>query len=140
MFFMSAAIFFGDMILCFVDAYVAKMLGVIILLLMGIFIICKSFFQVDDYDFDQSEHIDFMEALYLGLAISIDAFAAGVGNSVSGCNNMWLPVCVALCQGLFLKMGLVLGRGCAYRLHIKQSVFNFISGVLLIVLAIFRFI
>ena len=135
MIFMGAAIFFGDAILLYVDGCVAKILGASMLFVMGVFIICKSFFSTADYN---STHIDFMEAVYLGAAMSIDGFAAGVSSGVSGCRSVWLPVCVAISQILFLDMGLFFGHRCVIKLNIKQSVFTFISGVLLIGLAILR--
>lgn len=138
MIFMGAAIFFGDAILLYVDGCVAKILGASMLFVMGVFIICKSFFSTADYDVDNSTHIDFMEAVYLGAAMSIDAFAAGVSSGVSGCRSVWLPVCVAISQILFLDMGLFFGHRCVIKLNIKQSVFTFISGVLLIGLAVLR--
>lgn len=138
MIFMGAAIFFGDAILLYLDAYIAKILGSSMLFIMGVFIICKSFFHTDDYDVDKSTHIDFMEAVYLGTAVSIDAFAAGVSSGVAGCKSVWLPICVAVSQILFLDIGLIFGHKCVMKLKVKQSIFTFISGVLLIGLAIFK--
>ena len=140
MIFMGAAIFFGDAILLYVDVCVAKILGASMLFAMGVFIICKSFYHTADYDVDNSTHIDFVEAMYLGAAMSIDAFAAGVSSGVSGYRSVWLPVCVAVSQILFLDMGLIFGSRCVVKLKVKQSIFNFVSGVLLIALAIFRFL
>ena len=90
-------------------------------------------------DFDSSKHIDTLEAIYLGIALSIDSFGAGISSAVSGVNSMIVPLAAGLCQLLFLCCGDLLGRKLKLFRQIKSQVFVVISGVLLIVLAMIRY-
>lgn len=90
-------------------------------------------------DFDGSKHIDTLEAIYLGVALSIDSFGAGISSAVSGVNSMLVPVAAGLCQLLFLCSGDLLGRRLKLFKSINSQVFVVISGVLLIVLAMVRY-
>ena len=90
-------------------------------------------------DFDDSKHIDVFEAVYLGVALSIDSFGAGISSAVSGVNSMLAPVAAGLCQLLFLCGGDLLGRRLKLFKNINSQMFVVISGVLLIVLAMVRY-
>lgn len=90
-------------------------------------------------DFDDSKHIDTFEAIYLGVALSIDSFGAGISSAVSGVNSTLVPVAAGVCQLLFLCCGDLLGRRLKLFKSINSQVFVVISGVLLIVLAMLRY-
>ena len=90
-------------------------------------------------DFDSSKHIDTLEAVYLGNALSIDSFGAGISSAVSGVNSMAVPLAAGLCQLLFLCCGDFLGSRLKLFHQINSQVFVVISGVLLIVLAMIRY-
>lgn len=90
-------------------------------------------------DFDGSKHIDTLEAIYLGVALSIDSFGAGINSAVSGVNSILAPFAAGLCQLLFLCTGDLLGRKLQLFKSINSQVFVVISGVLLIVLAMVRY-
>lgn len=90
-------------------------------------------------DFDHSKHIDVLEAIYLGVALSIDSFGAGISSAVSGVNSYLVPVAAGLCQLLFLCGGDCLGRRLTLFKRVDSQVFVVISGTLLIVLAMVRY-
>lgn len=91
------------------------------------------------YDFDKSEHIDTIESIYLGFALSIDSFAAGISSSISGFSSLFIPIFVGLFQILFLSLGDFLGSKVSSFKNIDPKVFVIISGSILIILSIVRY-
>ncbi len=89
-------------------------------------------------DFDGSSHIDVFEAVYLGAALSVDSFGAGVSSAVSGMHSAAVPLTAGAVQLLFLCAGLFLGRRLKRLAKADSRVFVVLSGVLLIVLALLR--
>lgn len=61
-------------------------------------------------DQDSSGVIDSRESIALGLALGLDAFAAGFGASLSGFSLLIVPLVAVACP-LFLVLGCRLGRG-----------------------------
>ena len=90
-------------------------------------------------DFDNSNKIDAKEALYLGLALSLDSLAAGIGAGLTGISFWFLPPVIGAAQFLFLTIGAVLGEHLAGIKNISPKVWSAISGILLMTLALFRF-
>ncbi|PWA05459.1 sporulation membrane protein YtaF [Pueribacillus theae] len=88
-------------------------------------------------DFDESGTITGIEALILGLALSMDAFGAGISAALLGYSPLFLAISIACMSSIFvlsgMKCGLILSK-------IKwMERFSLIPGVLLIVLGIFKF-
>mgnify|MGYP004510514685 CR=1 FL=1 len=90
-------------------------------------------------DFDHSAHIDAFEAIYLGAALSIDSFGAGISSAVSGLNSLFIPIVAGLCQLLFLCAGNMIGQRISSFQKIDSKIFVVCSGILLIILALIRF-
>lgn len=61
-------------------------------------------------DLDRSGRLSMEEAALLGLALALDAAAAGVGAGLSGLGRPWLPALVGGVTLLFIAAGLYLGR------------------------------
>ena len=91
-------------------------------------------------DFNQSSAIDPIEAVYLGLALSMDSFGAGIGSGAAGLFLPIVPFIVALVQIVFLTAGLYLGKKAAALSQIQENTWTVFSGFLLILLGIFRFL
>lgn len=89
-------------------------------------------------DMDSSKSIDSFEACYMGVALSVDSFAAGVSTGITGMSSIAVVAMCGGCQLLFLCMGLFLGKRLRLVKNINDKVFTVISGVLLIVLSIIR--
>lgn len=89
-------------------------------------------------DIDKSSDIDCREAIYLGVALSIDAFGAGIGYAVSGFNSMFIPVVTAVFQYVFLSCGWFFGKRLRIFNNVDSQIFVVISGALLIVLSVVR--
>ncbi|WP_382400371.1 sporulation membrane protein YtaF [Lentibacillus salinarum] len=60
-------------------------------------------------DLDQSGSISAMEAVFLGFALAIDAFGAGLGAAMLGYSPFLTAFAIALMSGLFVWCGVRLG-------------------------------
>ncbi|KQL43528.1 hypothetical protein AN963_29215 [Brevibacillus choshinensis] len=61
-------------------------------------------------DTDRSGHIMGWEAVMLGLALSLDAFGAGISLTFLGYSPLVVALCIAVMSALLLAIGLSLGR------------------------------
>ena len=67
-------------------------------------------------DLDRSGSISPREALWLGTALSLDAFAAGLGAAMLGLSPWLTSAAAAVCSGTFLALGMKAGfRAAAFR-------------------------
>ena len=89
-------------------------------------------------DFDKSNRIDAKEAMYLGLALSLDAIGVGLGSALGGLRAYYIPLLVGLSQLILLSIGLAGGRALTRHIKIDQRIWSVMSGVLLIILALMR--
>ncbi|MEQ8201199.1 MAG: sporulation membrane protein YtaF [Syntrophomonadaceae bacterium] len=64
-------------------------------------------------DFDHSGEIGSREALFLGLALAMDAFGAGIGIAMAGYNILFTAIAVGMVKFLLVGGGLLLGRTVA---------------------------
>ncbi|MBP3949735.1 sporulation membrane protein YtaF [Bacillus suaedae] len=88
-------------------------------------------------DLDHSGTITGREAILLGIALSLDAFGAGIGAALIGFSPFLMALSVALMSALFVSLGMKSGRKFADSKWIKK--FSFIPGLLLIILGISSF-
>lgn len=89
-------------------------------------------------DLDNSKKIEAREALYLGLALSLDSLCIGIGNSVMGNASFIFPFLVATFQFIFLTIGLLFGKKINSIANIPDNIWSIISGLLLIFISIFK--
>ncbi|MGN7471010.1 MntP/YtaF family protein [Brevibacillus sp. SAFN-007a] len=61
-------------------------------------------------DADRSGHIMGWEAVMLGLALSLDAFGAGISLTFLGYSPLVVALCIAVMSALLLVVGLAIGR------------------------------
>lgn len=166
----SIAVSIGTLIIEIFSLEFANIVGVILLVLMGLWIIYQSFRPKKDVlkpkkaktlipkihrffikpfgltiqiikspsnsDLDHSNHIDAKESLYLGSAISIDAFCAGVGCSAIGITSFLFPLFISIFHIIFLSLGSFIGENLSSRTKIPDNIWSIISGVLLITIGI----
>ena len=83
------------------------------------------------YDFDKSNSIDAKEALFLGLALSLDSFCIGVSLSMLDISSIIFPFAISLFQLLFMSFGNYLGRKLNKISHFPDNVWSISSGILL---------
>ena len=115
---------------------ILKLTGSLILLFMGLFIILKNDKNEYTFDFDNSNDIDYKEALLLGLALSLDSFCIGIGAYALGTNILIFSILVALLQYLFLSIGNFLGIHLSSLKNVSQNLWTKISGIILIIISI----
>lgn len=119
----------GHMIRLVVPLHLTETIGSILLILIGLYLLVSVYIkapsspkrQLSTYlkhpekvDFDQSRSISIYEALFLGLALSIDAFGAGIAASLLHYHLLSTASLAALMTGAFLffsmKIGLYLSQ------------------------------
>lgn len=88
---------------------------------------------------ENSNKVGIKESIYMGVALSIDSFGAGISSAVSGINNFFVPIMVGLCQFIFLSFGIFCGHKLTALKKINSNVFVILSGMLLIILAFIRY-
>lgn len=87
-------------------------------------------------DFNNSNQIEAKEALYLGIALSIDSIGIGIGSSIMGLNTFIFPIAVACFQLFFLSFGSYFGKKIKDISNIPENIWGIISGILLIFVGI----
>lgn len=157
---------FGNLFLLILPNYILYFLGSFLLILMGCFIIFQAIYKPNtekpkntfpksysffidflgitikiirdpiNSDFDNSKNIDWKEALYLGIALSIDSFCIGLSSSFLGINTLLFPIMVAIFQMSFILLGKFVGKKFISHLNITDSTCNILSGLLLIFIGI----
>ncbi|KGX93392.1 membrane protein [Pontibacillus halophilus JSM 076056 = DSM 19796] len=87
-------------------------------------------------DIDRSGKINGIEILLLGLALSIDAFGAGIGAALLGFAPVLTALFVAGMSSLFLYAGLTSGRILSYWRWMQNL--SFLPGIILILLGVMK--
>lgn len=87
-------------------------------------------------DLDRSGQISGKEALWLGLALSLDSCGAGIGMALMGYSPFWTSLCTAVSACLFLSAGFYLGAHVGERLSYKKI--KLLPGCLLIGIGLLR--
>lgn len=89
-------------------------------------------------DMDGSKRIDAKEAIYLGFALSMDSLCIGIGTSMLGFSSFLFPIFVTLFQFCFLSLGQLLGKKIVQSIPVSDTLWNSISGILLIVIGVLK--
>ncbi|MGN1402573.1 MAG: sporulation membrane protein YtaF [Bacillus sp. (in: firmicutes)] len=89
-----------------------------------------------EVDMDRSGTITGMEAVLLGIALSLDAFAAGLGAAMIGFSPIVLACCIGLMSSLFIKAGMTFGSKLSSYSSLDRL--SFLPGVLLILIGIIK--
>ncbi|MEX2415839.1 MAG: sporulation membrane protein YtaF [Paenibacillaceae bacterium] len=87
-------------------------------------------------DIDQSGNISPWEASLLGIALSLDALGAGIGAALIGYSPLSTALWIAFSGGLFITIGLRLGRWLSSRRWMQRL--SILPGLLLITLGIMK--
>lgn len=85
-------------------------------------------------DLDNSNQIDFKEAVFLGLALSLDSISIGFAGSTIGITSLCFPLFISIFQIVFLCAGRFLGKRINKISKLPNSVWNIISGSILILI------
>ncbi len=100
-------------------------------------IIIHIFREPTQADFDSSGSISNYEAMFLGIALALDALGAGFGAALSGFNPLVIPIIVGLTKFLFLYMGNFMSTRLTSILNSKVA---YLSGFILILLGVIKLI
>lgn len=87
-------------------------------------------------DFDNSGTITGKEAFLLGIALSLDAFGAGIGAALIGYSPFLMGIAVAIMSASFVTIGMNSGYKFSDSKLMKK--FSFIPGALLILLGVWN--
>ena len=87
-------------------------------------------------DVDLSSHIDLKEGAVLGLALTLNNVANGVGAGLIGLNIVWLAVLVFIFSIATILAGIMIGGGYGSRIFGRFS--GLAAGVILICIGVFE--
>lgn len=87
-------------------------------------------------DMDASGSISSVEAMILGIALSLDAFGAGLGAALLGFNPVWTSLMIALFSGTFLLFGMKTGLKFSGNYWMKHA--GLLPALLLITMGIMK--
>ncbi len=89
-------------------------------------------------DLDSSNKIDSLEAVFLGIALSVDSLSAGIAVATFGGKIFLLPIFVGIFQLVFLSFGEIIGSRIKKLKNIDNRIWSILSGIILILIAIVR--
>ena len=133
------AVIIGNILKNTLSANICEFIGSAFLLCMGIFIIIQTNDKEVSFDFDNSNDISPKEAIWLGLALSLDSLCIGIGGSTIGINIYLFSILVSILQYIFLSIGNYCGIHLAKFNKIPQSFWSKASGALLILIGLIKF-
>ena len=161
---MALGMLLGWAVSYYVTAYLAQLLGGMILFCLGTWVVWQAclnrnnpdkkpnlhkrkrdnFFQFirkiilnpEDADLDHSGSINSREAFFLGLALASDAFGAGVGIGLAGFNVWLTSLLVGISKFCLIILGLFWGQLSRGRIPIFPA--QMIAGGILIFLGLFN--
>lgn len=81
-------------------------------------------------DFDSSGEIGLKEAFFLGLALALDAFGAGIGLAMTGLNILYTTLSVGVVQLVLVNGGICLGKSLKAERY--QNVAAIIPGFIIL--------
>lgn len=91
-------------------------------------------------DFDKSNIIDSKEALFLGLALSLDSFCIGIGFSMINTFSIIFPLLTSCFQLFFLSLGNYCGKKLYSFNKLPDNIWSTISGILLMIIGFCKMI
>lgn len=118
------------------DTDTAKQYKIIKFEIKNILIIIKILKKPMEADFDKSGHISSIEALFLGLALSLDAFGAGIGAALIDLPPILFPIVVTVSSMCFVLVGINVGKIIKTTSWMKSL--TFLPGLALIVIGLFK--
>ncbi len=132
------SLIFGNILKNIFSESFFKLIGTVILVLMGLLIVLKTDFDDKTFDLDNSNDIDIKESLILGIALSLDNFCIGIGAISLEINMFIFALAIAFLQFVFLSIGNFLGIHLLSFNKVPQSIWTKISGILLILIGLFK--
>lgn len=119
------------------------LIGSSLLIILGIYNIYKEFSvnsSLKNFDIDNSNCIDYKEATAISLTVAVDASCVSMGCGIIGYISFVLPVFMAIFHTLFVNVGNSISKKIIQQLNVPSRILSIVSGVLLILIGIFRLI
>ena len=119
------------------------LLGSSLLIMLGLYNIYKGIKKSNtfvNFDVDNSNYIDNKEAAALGLAVAVDASCVSIGAGIIGYISFILPVFMAVFHTFFVNCGNFVAKSVVERLNVPSNVLSIFSGVLLVLIGVWRII
>lgn len=132
---MGLGIFAGRQMSRILSSGQMRWAGALLLMGMGIWYMASSLLKKgEELDLDGSRHLDRKEALLLGLVLSVDGSAVGIGSAMLNMNGLLLILLVCVCQIGLLQAGLAAGR----KRQCTGLKMGTVSGLLFILIGLWR--
>ncbi len=147
----------GNQLTLLLSPKTANYFGVALLFCMGLWLCIQCFIQLKHppiektlhtpmtlvhtptaCDRDRSFTLEPKEAMTLSFILSMDSLGAGIGAGAAGISISFLPLCVALCQTLFLSLGTIAGKQLKHITPFPEHLWSAVSGILLMIIALLR--
>ncbi|MDO4730627.1 MAG: manganese efflux pump [Clostridia bacterium] len=93
----------------------------------------------ESIDIDKSKSIDWFEAVYISLTLSIDSCFVGIGSVVYFSNVFIFPLLIGLLQTFLISSGYFIGK-YLLKYRVDQKIFIITSAIILIIIAVCRYI
>lgn len=117
----------------------ANVTGSVLLILTGIFIIkCSVTEKPEKCDINNSKRLEPKEAVYMGIILSFDSFCSGIGLGFINISPVYFSLLTSIFQFIFLYAGEYTTSKILKYNFIKEKTCEIISGLLLIIVAIFK--
>ena len=135
----SFSIFIGNSISSLLSEKFSILIGSLLLIFLGIYGIYKNISnKTTNYDFNNSNEIDKKEAIFLGLALSIDSFCVGLGSGIIGITGFVYPLFAALFHTIFINCGNIIAYSASKRIKLSDKCLAIFSGFVLILIGLIR--
>lgn len=153
----SLSMLLGKMTACFFAPSTANLVGAVILIVVGCWLFLQNLIlnmlpvektysikvntlglvinilkEPQKADFDKSGVIDAKEAVFLGVALAMDALGAGFGAAMSGYSPLFTPLFVAGAKLIFISSGLYIGK--QFRIKYLKGEMTLLPGGIIILL------
>jgi putative Mn2+ efflux pump MntP len=116
-------------------------LGLALLSSLGIYTIIKGlFFQKGEACPDFDRPMNFKESTVLSLAVSVDAFSAGLGYAMMGHTSYIIPIGVGIFHSIFISLGIGFSRHAIRHFNLSKKLLTILSGSIIILVALSRLI
>lgn len=137
--FTALALFCGRVILLFVPASTGTYIGTIFLFILGIYAIINGIFKnQSSEELDICRALNIKESFFMAVAVSIDAFSAGLGYAMTGHTSPLIPVGVGIFHSLFLTIGMGISRKAVHSLCFSEKFLSLLSGLIIIAVGLSR--
>ena len=137
----TIAIILGHFLSVFFSPNFSVLLGSSLLIMLGLYNIYKGIKKTNtfiNFDVDDSNYIDNKEAIAIGLAVAVDASCVSIGAGIIGYISFILPVFMAIFHTFFVNCGNLVAKCAVQRLNLPSNVLSVISGMLLVLIGVWR--